>query len=59
LSDPVFPICTEKNPAPGGGWQWDWNHPDATGVEINEVYGDMRYTCPHCHQSYVSEGADA
>jgi hypothetical protein len=63
------PICTKENPAPPKGfvagcnhsrdWNRDYQHPDATGEEINSDHGDMRYTCPNCNQSYVAEGPDS
>lgn len=64
------PICTKENPAPattgfnsGVNHSRNWNnafeHPDATSKEINSDHGDERVTCPHCGQSYISEGIDA
>ncbi len=64
-------ICTAESPAPpnhrprylGGPlvaqWNFGWRHPDAESWEIDSDHGDIRYRCPHCKMSYVSEGPDA
>lgn len=64
------PICTAENPAPpvdgwssgvnhSRGYNRDYDHPDETSEEIDSDHGDMRYTCPHCKQSMISEGIDS
>jgi hypothetical protein len=59
-------ICTAETPAPAStsaapnAWNWAYQHPDATEHEIRSSdYDDVRYRCPHCGQTYVSEGPDA
>lgn len=59
------PICTPESPAPAStsltlnAWNRAYQHPDTDEREIDEVHGDIRYTCRNCGQTYVSEGSDA